>query len=118
MRGLTILVTGSDPARFRSALELAAVQAALGARSRLFLQTVAVPLLAEEDGGDARYAAAGLPTRGELIDTCLALGAEIMVCQSGLALAGLKLATLDARFAASGLTGLLAGIDDDRLVMV
>ena len=116
MRGLRILVAGPDPARFRSALELASTQAALGARTRLFLQAAAVPLAAISCPDDARHAAAGLPTRIELIDASLVLGARILLCQSGLALAGLGMAAFDPRLEAGGLTALLSGLGEDRLV--
>jgi len=118
MRGLTIIVAGRDTARLRSALGMAAAQAALGGPARLFLDGSAVALLrapiAEAD--DADYRAAGLPTLGELVDTGLALGARIILCQSGLALAGLTAAMLDPRFETGGMTSILATLGDDRLV--
>ena len=46
VRGLTIIVAGRDPDRLRSALGMAATQAALGGKARLFLDGGAVALLA------------------------------------------------------------------------
>jgi len=119
LRGMTVVIATADAARFRSALGLAAAQAALGARARLLLDAAAVPLagrlaLAEED----RLSAAGLPTTDELLDTCLELGVEVLLCQSGLALAGLDLAALDPRLRAGGMVEVLATLADDRLVVV
>jgi len=58
--------------------------------------------------------AAGLA--GDLLDTAHALGARVVLCQTGLAAAGLALAGLDARLEGGGLAGLLGGLGDDRLV--
>ena len=118
MRGLTILLAGPDADRLRSALGLAAAQAALGGAARLFLDGAAVALLAPPLAApdDAAHAAAGLPTLAELVDTACTLGVSVTLCQSGLALAGLDATTIDARFATGGLTGLLATIGEDRLV--
>ena len=118
MRGLTIIVAGQDPARLRSALGMAATQAALGGPARLFLDGTAVSLLRAPVVGpdDAEHQAAGLPTLGELVDTCFALGARIILCQTGLALAGLAAASLDPRLETGGMTRILATLGDDRLV--
>ena len=115
MRGLTIIVAGQDPARLRSALGIAATQAALGGPARLFLDGIAVGLLGA-DADDADYVAAGLPAMDELADTCLALGTRIILCQTGLALAGLAATSLDPRLETGGMTGILATLGDDRLV--
>ncbi len=104
MTGLAIIVATPDPERFRSALTLAAAHAALGEATRILL-----------DGDAVRLAAA---PRGELLETCFELGATITLCQSGLAAAGLDAAALDVRFDYGGMVGLLAGLGDDRLVMV
>ena len=74
LRGLTIIVAGTDPDRLRSALGMAATQAALGA--------------------------------------------TITLCQSGLALAGIDAASIDQRFHIGGMTGVLAGLGEARLVAV
>lgn len=117
VRGLTILVATADEARLRAALGLAAAQAALGGRGRLFLDAAAVPALAATPD-DAPYRAAGLPGRAELMTLALDLGVEITVCQSGLALATVSLAALDPRIGAGGLAGLLASLGEDRFVAV
>ena len=116
MRGLTILIAGRDPDRLRSALGLAATQAALGGRARLFLDGIAVTLLATPlaEPRDPVLRAAGLPTLAELVNTALALGVAIILCQSGLALAGL--ADIDERFETGGMAGIMATLDDDRLL--
>ncbi len=107
MRGLTIVVAGSDPERFRAALKLAAAQAALGGAARLFLDEAAVPLPAPAGGAAA----------DELVAMALELGVAISLCQTGLAAAGLDLDTLDPRIGAAGLTSLLAELGEDRLVL-
>ena len=116
MRGLTVVVAGTDAARLHAALSLAAANAALEGRTRVFLQAEAVSLLggAEED---RRYAAAGMPSLGELIDEVLAMGAEIVACQSGLALAGMTAERLPEGVETGGLVALLAGLGEDRLVI-
>lgn len=118
MRGLTIVVPGPDPARFRSALGMAAAHAALGGRTRLFLDAAAVPLLAPPQGEDEAGNGNGLPGRAELIETALTLGVHLIACQTGLALAGLTAHALDARIETGGITGLLASLEEDRLVTV
>jgi len=102
MKGLAIIVAGTDPARFRTALTLAATQAALGARTRLLL-----------DGESVRLAT----TRDELLESCFELGVTITLCQSGLAAAGLDAVSLDPRFEYGGMVGLLADLGEDRLVL-
>lgn len=118
LRGLTIVVAGRDPDRLRSALGMAATQAALGGKARLFLDGRAVVLLAAPLAapGDDELRAAGLPTLADLTETALALGVRITLCQSGLALAGLSPERIDPRFDSGGMTGILATLDDDRLV--
>lgn len=111
MPGLTIIVAGADPCRFEAALELAAANAALGHRTRLFLQSNAVSLL--------RRAA---PRKGEmvpfpLLGEALALGASITLCQSGLALAGMTAEQLPDGIETGGLVGLLATRGEDQLLM-
>jgi hypothetical protein len=102
MMGLSIIVAGPDVVRFRSALTLAAAQAALGGRTRLLLDSAAVGLAAKPD---------------ELLDSCLELGAAVTLCQSGLALAGLEATGLDPRFDYGGMVGWLADLGDDRLIL-
>ena len=116
VRGLTIVVAGADGARLHASLSLAAANAALEGRTRVFLQAEAVALLG---GGqeDVRYAAAGMPGVQELIGEVLAMGVEIIACQSGLALAGIAAATLPEGVETGGLVGLMAGLGEDRLVI-
>jgi peroxiredoxin family protein len=105
MPGLTIIVASGDVRRFEAALEVAAANAALGCRTRLFLQSAAVPLLA--GAGDA------LPLLAEAI----ALGASVSVCQTGLAAADLSAEQLPAEVETGGLVQLLSGLGGDQLVM-
>ncbi|WP_156678381.1 DsrE family protein [Sphingomonas profundi] len=117
MRGLTIIVADAAPERFRTALSIAAAQAALGGGARLFLQGAAVALLrGGEVPGDAAHAAAGLPALALLLEEALALGVTLVACQSGLHLAGLDAASLDPRIEQGGLVSLLQGLGDDRLL--
>lgn len=102
LTGLGIIVSGADPSRLRTALTLAAAQAALGGRVYVLF-----------DGESVRLAA----VPNELFDTCFELGATITLCQSGLAAAGLDAATLDPRFAYGGMVGWLADLGEDRLVL-
>jgi len=102
MKGLGIIVAGLDPVRFRSALTLAAAQAALGGHTRLLFDSAAVGLAAEPD---------------ELLESCLELGVAITLCQSGLALAGLEAGDLDPRFDYGGMVGWLADLGDYRLIL-
>lgn len=115
MRGLTILVATADPVRYRAALELAAAQAALGGRARIYLHAEAVALLGDvpEDG---RHARTGMPGIAELRAEALALGVMIVACQSGFALAGLNHADAGPEVEAGGLVGLLSELRDDRLI--
>lgn len=118
MRGLTIIVAGVDPERLRTALTLLASQAALGGRSRLFVDGAGVGLFRPPItvSGDDGYAAAGLPRLRELLDTALELGARVILCQSGLALAALEAASIDPRLEFGGMAGIIATLGDDRLV--
>lgn len=102
MRGLGVIVAGPDPVRFRSALTLAAAQAALGGRTRVLLDSAAVGLAAAPD---------------EILESCFDLGVAVMLCQSGLAMAGLEAAGLDSRFDYGGMVGWLADLGDDRLIL-
>jgi predicted peroxiredoxin len=117
MRGLTIVVAAADPARFHAALSLAAAQAALGGRARIYLHGEAVALLGQP-GDETRYAEAGMPGSAELRAEAEALGVTLTACQSGFALAGLSHADTGPGVEAGGLLGLLAGLGDDRLVVL
>jgi hypothetical protein len=102
MSGLGIIVADVDPVRFRTALTLAAAQAALGGRVRILL-----------DSGAVALATAPNP----LLESCFDLGAEVMLCQTGLAEAGLEASALDPRFFYGGMVGWLADLGADRLVI-
>ena len=102
--GLAIIVATGDPERLQTALTLAASHAALGGRTRLLFDSAAVGLAAEASGS--------------LWESCLELGADVILCQTGLAAAGLDAASLDPRFSFGGMIGLLADLGKDRLVVV
>jgi peroxiredoxin family protein len=118
VRGLTIVVASADADRLRSALGMAATQAALGGGARLFIDGPATALLAGPftSPRDADHQAAGLPTLGELIETTLTLGVAVIACQSGLALAGIAADRLDPRITTGGMAMILASLGDDRLI--
>jgi predicted peroxiredoxin len=100
--GLGIIVADQDLVRFRTALTLAAAQAALGGRARILLDSQAVGLAKAPDA---------------LLESCFELGAEVTVCQSGLGEAGLDASTLDPRFSYGGMVGWLADLGADRLLI-
>lgn len=118
MRGLTIIVTSTDPSRFHAALSIAAASAATDAPVRVYLHADAVALAAPPYAclDDARYAAAGLPTLAQLIDEVRAMGVRLIACQTGLALTALDASTLGPGVEAGGLVSLLAALGEDRLV--
>ena len=118
MPGLTIIVATADPDRFHAALEMAAANAALGERSRIFLQGGAAELLRNASSPvDAERTRHGIPTARQLLDEARALGAEIFVCQSGLALCGLSADGLPEGVTTAGLIELLSTRGEDRLLM-
>lgn len=119
MPGLTIIVAGADPERFHAALSLATANAALGARSRLFLQGEAAGLLepAGPTEADQRREQNGIPMLRELLAEALAMEVEVIACQSGLALAGISADRLPPEVATGGLVELLATRGDDQLVI-
>jgi len=115
VRGLTFMVL--RPASLRAGLELAAANAALGGRARVFCQGEAVAALAPlRDPHDADYAACGLPTLAELFGEALGLGVEVIACQSGLLLMGVDAAMLDPRITFAGPVSVMQTLGDDRLV--
>ncbi|WP_300397353.1 DsrE family protein [uncultured Sphingobium sp.] len=119
MRALTIIVAAPDPERLRGALTLAAAQAALGGRARLFLQLDAVALLRAPIAAprDAGHKAAGLPSLEDLLAEALSLGVVLSACQSGMSLAGLSLADLPPGTEVTGPIALLqAQTEADRLI--
>jgi predicted peroxiredoxin len=118
MPGLIIVVAGRDPERFHAALSLAAANAALGQRSRIFLQGDAAALLGDTGSEtDDHYVRHGVPTLRQLFEEAQALGVEIIVCQSGLALAGLQADQLPNGVSTGGLVELLATGGQDQLLM-
>jgi predicted peroxiredoxin len=113
MQGLSIVIAAADPARFRSALELAAANAALDRPTRVFLQAQAVPLLwAEDEPGR------GIPSMMEILGEAVALEVKISACQSGLALGGREASALPGGVETEGLLSFLAGSGDDQLLIV
>ncbi len=118
MQGLTIIVAGADEERFRSALEVAAANAALDRTTRVFLQGAAAsllrPLAAEVEKPQGIE---GTPTLAQLLDEALALGASVTVCQSGLALAGMRADQLPEGVETGGLLELLASGRNHQLLM-
>lgn len=119
MPGLTIIVAGADPDRFHAALSLAAANAALAERSRVFLQGEAAGLLepADPSEADRRREEHGVPMLHELLTEALAMGVEVIACQSGLALAGMSAERLPPGVTTGGLVELLAGRRGDQLVI-
>lgn len=120
MRGLTLILAVADPVRFHAALSIAAASAATGSKTRLYLHGDAVGLLASPlvSPDDDRHHAAGLPTLAQMLGETLGLGARLICCQTGLALAGLTAEAIDSQIEVGGLVGLLATLGDDRLVTV
>ncbi len=119
MRGLTILVATGDAERLHAALSYAAAGAAMGSEVRLHLHEGAVALVGSglEAPGDTARKGAGLPVLAQIWEEALGLGVRISLCQSGLALGGLDLGTLDPRLDAQGPVGFLAGLGEDRLMV-
>lgn len=116
VRRLNILVAGDDADRFHAALSFAAAGAAGGDAVQVHLHEAAVGLLRApvRAPADADRARAGIPMLAELLDEVLSLGVSISVCQSGLALYGIDLETLDPRIEAQGPVGFLAAAGNDR----
>ncbi len=115
VRGLTFVAI--RPSSLRAALELAAANAALGGRARVFCQGEAVAALADlRDPHDADYAGCGLPTLAALFEAALGLGVELIACQSGLALMGVGADALDRRIGFGGAVSVLQTLGEDRLV--
>ncbi|WP_294392891.1 DsrE family protein [uncultured Sphingomonas sp.] len=110
---LAVLVSSDDPARLRTALGLAAAQAALGGRASLFFDALAVPVL----GRCEQVRSDDLPSLAALLDTCLDMNVAVTVCQTGLAAAGLRAEDLDPRLTFGGMIGLLSVLPDARLVI-
>lgn len=120
MQGLSIIVASADGARFYAALEAAAAATALGWPTRIFLQGEAAALLRAPvsfDGDEARRAA-GQPDLVSLIAEAMAMDVRLIVCQSGMALAGMTASELVPQVRAGGLVSFLSEMGaDDRLVV-
>jgi predicted peroxiredoxin len=117
MSGLTLIVATADPERFHAALSLAAANAALGERSRIFLQGEAAGLLRDASSpADHERSRHGVPTVVQLLDEARGLGVEIIACQSGLALCGLSAEALPEGVTTAGLVQILSTRGDDQLV--
>ena len=118
MRGLTLVLAEPSATRLRTALTMALAAQALGGRVRLFVDAEAVPVVAGPlREGDVAFATAGLPSTVQLLDEALVAGVRIVLCQTGLALAGLSAEALDPRFDYGGIVAMLADLGDDRLVV-
>lgn len=119
MRGLTIIVADLSSERFRAALALAAANAALGGRARVFCQGEAVSVLRPPIQGmeDDMQVEAGLPALADLFEEAIGLGVELIACQSGVQLTNTDIRTLDKRIAYGGLVSVMQTLDDDRLVV-
>ena len=120
MPGLNIVVAAADGGRFYAALETAAAASALGRPARVFLQGEAAQLLRTPvsfDGDPARRGA-GQPDLASLIAEAMAMGVRLIVCQSGLALAGMTASELVPHVRAGGLVSFLAeaGAEDQLVV--
>jgi predicted peroxiredoxin len=120
MRGLTIVVADISSERFRSALNMALAQAALGGSARIFLDGEAVSIIRQPIAGweDDAYEEAGLPTLPKLYAEALDAGVRIILCQSGLAMTGAEPRDYDARVEFGGMVSLMAELGEDRLVAV
>lgn len=118
MRGLTVILTGSDPERFYSALAISAAYAATGASTQIFFEGCSVSALAETSPApsDPDRHANGLPTLAEIRYESTHLGVRLIACQGGMALAGLKIDQLGPGVESGGLVGLMTRLGDDRLV--
>jgi predicted peroxiredoxin len=104
---LSIVVSGPDPHRIRSAVGLAAAHLAAGGAARLFFDAPAVSLLPGLDGTEI----------GAMLDMALELGVSVTVCQTGMAEDKVEPASLDSRFDYGGLIGFVASADVTRLVL-
>ena len=120
MRGLTIVVADVSSERFRTALDMAVSQAALGGKACVFLNGEAVSIVRQPiiRWEDEAYAEAGLPTLPQLYAEALDQGVRIVICQSGMQMTGAEPLEYDARVEYAGMVSLIQGLGDDRLVTV
>lgn len=117
--GLALIFGEASHARLHAGLTLACAAAALGRPVRLFFHGEAAAALspARHWAGDDTYAAAGVPTVKELMESALGLGIRVMACQSGLHLCGLSAAMLAEGVDAGGMVAFLADARDDQLLI-
>lgn len=119
MRGLAIIIGSAAHDRLHAALSLAAAAAALGRDVAVYFHadaaSVADPAMRWDE--DARFAAAGAPTIGELLESTLELGAVFTVCQTGLALADLAAIEIDPRLEPGGLVDFLGRAGDSEITL-
>jgi len=120
VRGLTIIVADISSERFRSALGMAAAQAALGGSATIFLDGEAVSIVRQPIRGweDDAYADAGLPTLPQLWEEALGQGVHVVLCQSGMAMTGAVPDDFDPRVSFGGMVSVMAALGEDRLVVV
>ena len=120
MQGLNIIVAAAEERRLYAALETGMAAAALGQRVRIFLQGEAAALLRDPVSfdGDAARKAVGQPDLARLIEEALAMEIGLIVCQSGMALAGMAATELVPHVRAAGLVSFLADAGaGDRLLV-
>lgn len=118
-RPLAVIIGTTAHDRAHAALSLAAASAALGRDVALYLHADAARLMdaAFHCAEDARFAAAGVPTIGELLASVIELGVAITICQTGLALNGLAADTLPGPAEAGGLVDFLARMGAAEIVL-
>ena len=118
-RGLAVVLSEANHGRLHAALTLACAAAALGRPVRLFFHgdSVAALTAGRQWQGDATYRAAGLPSVGELVESALGLGAQLMACQTGLQMIGVTAASLPEGIETGGMVAFIADARDDDLVM-
>ncbi|MGL4313638.1 MAG: DsrE family protein [Sphingomonas sp.] len=116
MSGLTIILVATDDARVRAALTLACAHAALGGRVRLFAEADAVVALAAQPRPEDAAPSIDRPDRLHLLALARQSGVALIACQTGLAATGLTITALAPGCEGGGLIGLLATLEDDRLV--
>lgn len=107
---LALLLVSADAARLRAALTIGRAEIALGGAARIFLQGAAAALLKPpvSDPKDADWVTVGEPALARLLDEALDDGVTIMICQSGLAMAGIDAQDLDRRIEVTGPISFLA----------
>ena len=106
-QSIDLLLASTDSGKFIAALEFAMAQMALGKKARLFLQGEAavllqLPLSAPQD---TARTAAGFPDLAGLLAEAADMGLSLIVCQSGLLIAGL---TPDAIWPQAEISGLIS----------